>query len=372
MKTRWGLITLLFAVGLMAAMQFIKVSLTLDALAAHYGRSLEVVSFFVSLVSLVGVALGVVAGAFVAKLGTRRVILGALALGAIVSALGAFLPPFWLMVPLRALEGLSHLALVVAVPPTMAAVSLPKDRPVVMSIWAMFFGVAFSLAALLFPPLLAMGGIPALFFAHGAAFLALGLALIFLLPLSDAEDRPIHFVAAHVEAYRSASLAGPGLVFLFYTMLFVATVTFLPQILERPDLAVSLPLISLAGTFAGGWLCRSLEPRHVMMLGYGILLGSGAVLMWGGIWAVYPMFIGMGLVPGACFAAIPAWNVTSGAQARATGAIAQLGNVGTGTGTPLFAFAIALTGAPGLWGLLVVLPLAGLVMAIWVSRRLTS
>ncbi|MEL6690816.1 MAG: MFS transporter, partial [Pseudomonadota bacterium] len=359
-RTSWGLVALLFGVGLLAAMQFIKVSLTLELLADHYERPVEAVSFFVTMVSIVGMALGVVAGALVARLGTRPVVLGALALGGAVSFAGALLPAFPLMLGLRGIEGLSHLAIVVAVPPTMARAATESDRPIVMSIWAMFFGVAFSLGALIFPPLLALGGVPALFIAHGAGFFVLLAVLFFMLPPTEGEPTPIAFFRAHREAYSSARLAGPALVFLIYTLLFVASVTFLPPALGRPELAAILPLISLAGTFVAGWLCRTMPTARVMALGYLCFVLGTLPLPFGGWWASYILFVGMGLVPGACFAAIPAWNATAGDQARSTGAIAQMGNVGTGTGTPLFAFALAMMGTPGLWTLLIVFPIVAL------------
>ncbi|MCH2078269.1 MAG: MFS transporter [Rhodobacteraceae bacterium] len=370
-RTSWGLVAFLFGVGLLAAMQFIKVSLTLDLLAEHYERPVETISFLVTMVSIVGMALGVVAGALVAWLGTRPVVLGALVLGGLVSFAGALLPPFPVMLGLRAIEGLSHLAIVVAVPPTMALAATPSDRPVVMSIWAMFFGVAFSLGALIFPPLLAMGGVPALFVAHGIGFVLLLSALMFLLPPARGEPTNIAFFRAHREAYSSAPLAGPALVFLIYTLLFVASVTFLPPALGRPELAAILPLISLAGTLAAGWLCRTIPPGRVMALGYLCFVLGALPLPFGAWWASYIVFVGMGLVPGACFAAIPAWNSTSGDQARATGAIAQMGNVGTGTGTPLFAFALAMMGTSGLWILLIAFPIAALLIVRAVSTRIS-
>ncbi|MEL7299917.1 MAG: MFS transporter [Pseudomonadota bacterium] len=369
-RTSWTLVAILFFVGLLAAMQFIKVSLTLDALAEHYEASVQAVSFFVTMVSSIGIALGVVAGALVARLGTRPVILGALALGAGVSLAGALLPPYLPMLLLRALEGVSHLALVVAVPPTMAAAATDADRPVVMSIWAMFFGVAFAVAAAVFPLLLALGGVEALFLTHGAAFALLFVVLWVLLPPTRGEPTDIAFFSAHREAYGSARLAGPALVFVIYTLLFVATVTFLPPAFARPELAGILPLVSLAGTFAAGWLCKSQPPGRVMALGYLCML-FGALPLPLGFWpASYLLFIGMGLVPGACFAAIPAWNARGGDQARATGAIAQMGNVGTGLGTPIFAFVIAGTGDAGLWALLILWPVAALMIVRAVTRRL--
>ncbi|MEL6608524.1 MAG: MFS transporter [Pseudomonadota bacterium] len=353
MRTRWGLVALLFVTGLLAAMQFIKVSLTLDALVATYDRPLQVVSGLVSLVSVMGIVLGVVAGAVVARLGTRQIILGALALGALLSAAQALLPPFPALVGLRALEGISHLALVVAIPPTMAAISSDRDRPVVMSIWAMFFGVAFALSAIVIPPLMDTGGLPLIFLLHAAGLAVCGAALIFLLPPGVRSPQEINFFRAHRVIYSSPRVAAPAIGFVFYTILFLAAVTFIPRTLDRPDLAVSLPLVSLVGTLGAGFLCRRYAPDRVAIIGFAGILISAIPLFFGAVWAAWPLFLAMGLPPGASFAAIPHWNAGERDRALATGAIAQMGNVGTGLGTPIFAFAMVWAGSAGLWWLLI-------------------
>jgi hypothetical protein len=72
----------------------------------------------------------------------------------------------------------------------------------------------------------------------------------------------------------------------------------------------------------------------------------------------------MGLIPGASFASIPAWNASEAARARATGALAQLGNLGTVTGTPVLALVVAGAGAPGLLWAVAGVAAAGLVAAL--------
>lgn len=366
--TRWGLVFVLFICGLFAALQFIKVSFVLTDLVAVYDRRLEVIAILVSLVSTVGILLGVVAGAVVARLGARRVIIGALLLGAALSLLQAVLPPFPALFLLRILEGVSHLALVVAIPPTMAAIATPRDQPMVMSIWAMFFGVAFAVSAVVIPPIMDLGGLRLLFALHGVGLLVLAVVLMPLLPPSSPEQREITFFKAHVDIYRAPNIRAPGLIFVFYTVLFVAIVTFLPMELGQPALAGVLPLVSLLGNLIAGWLGRYTSPDRVMVMGYLCLIGGTVGLALGLVWPAYVLFIGMGLVPGACFAAIPYWNATDGDRARSTGAIAQLGNVGTGLGTPIFALAVSADGLSGLLMLLGAISVAGLGVVLWLRR----
>jgi MFS transporter, DHA1 family, inner membrane transport protein len=53
-------------------------------------------------------------------------------------------------------------------------------------------------------------------------------------------------------------------------------------------------------------------------------------------------------VQGASFASIPELVAGPDNRARAAGAVAQLGNLGTTTGTPVLAALLASSGAPGL------------------------
>ena len=156
-----------------AAAQFGKVSLTLNEHAAVFDRSPTGVALFVSLVGLVGLFCGAAAGAIVAWLSPRTSLLIGLVLSAAVSLAQSFLPPAEVYAALRLLEGVPHLTLVVAAPPIMAMIATDRDRPVVMSIWAMFFGLSFALSALIVPALLEWGGLPLVLRAHGIGFLVL-------------------------------------------------------------------------------------------------------------------------------------------------------------------------------------------------------
>ena len=75
----------------------------------------------------------------------------------------------------------------------------------------------------------------------------------------------------------------------------------------------------------------------------------------------------LSLLPGAILPMIPRLNPDAAGQARAFGAIAQTGNVGSALGPPLFAAGAA---AIGPWGLLaptVALCLFGVAAAAWAS-----
>ncbi|MGR3484727.1 MAG: MFS transporter [Paracoccaceae bacterium] len=348
-RTRWGLVLLLFAAGLLAAMQFAKLSLTLGEMALlHPGRP---VAFLVSAVALAGLTLGVLGGSVVARIGPRRVILGSVALGGALSLTQAGVDGWSVLLALRLAEGVAHLGLVVALPTLMAASAAPRDRSVVMGLWGTFFGVGFVVYALVLDGL---GGARAGFAAHGAALLALWPVLWALVPRIEARaPRGQGAWVAHRRLYSTARLSAPGLGHGIYTSLFIALVAFLPGALGLPWLTGALPVANLLGTFAAGFVARSVAAGRLATWAF-----AASALSFAALWALAgtalaaPIalltFLVTGALAGANFAAIPELNRDPADQALANGGMAQMGNVGTFTGTPLFAAAFAVLALDGL------------------------
>ena len=183
-RSDWFLILLVFVIGLNAAAQVIKISLTLHPLSIEFNRSLPEISILVSLVGLISILFGLVTGNIVATFGARRVMLIALLIGAFTSLLEALLPQFLLMSILRLIEGFSHLALVVAAPAMLAHVANDRDRPIAMALWATFFGMAFAIGTVVVPKFLAWGGLQLLFASHGFFLLILTVLLAWRAPYS--------------------------------------------------------------------------------------------------------------------------------------------------------------------------------------------
>ncbi len=352
-RTNWLLITLLLCAGLFSAAQFGKFTLTLDLLGAVYG---DMAAPMISIVGIVGIAFGAVAGAMVTRIGMARALIAAILLGGALSLIEALLPPTPVMIALRVAEGVSHLAMVVAAPTLMAAHASDRDRPVVMGIWASFFGISLALTALVLPSLLALGGLQAVLIAHGVGLLAMGAALWPVLPKERlTRSEPVSYFAEHKAIYTTPNLLIAGGGFVFYTILYIALLAVLPGLLDLPLWSLSIPpMISLIGTFAAGFMARTVAPDRIAIAGFVLTIMSMTALWLTGTpitaWtliAIATLFATMGLIPGACFAMIPHFNPELRDRARATGGIAQMGNIGTTTGTPIF---VAVTNAWGLGG----------------------
>ena len=351
------LVVLLWCAGLGAAAQFGKISILYETLRASYGGNGEVaLGLVVSIVGMVGLIFGTTAGLLVARIGPRRAIVTALVAGAAMSALQALLPAYPLMLASRVIEGASHLAIVVVGPTMIAALAPEARRPLAMTLWSSFFGVTYTALALIGPHATPVG----LFLGHAVYMAALAAILALALP-PDPRLPPAplgNLLKQHVEIYASSRLAAPAMGFCCYTFLYVAILTLLPPetpATHRALIAAGMPLASIVVSLTlGVRLLGQMSAVRLVQWGYaaavpGFLLlwalwGNGTGMLLAGFW----LSAALGIVQGASFASIPELNVTAEDRARAAGAVAQLGNLGTTTGTPVLAALLASAGPPGL------------------------
>ncbi|MDF1726398.1 MAG: MFS transporter [Sulfitobacter sp.] len=372
------LILALWGAGLGAAAQYGKVSVIFDLLPRAYPGAGEALGFAVSLVGFVGILFGIIAGLVVARIRYRRTLILALWLGALVSALQALLPPFPIFLTLRLVEGFSHLGLVVAAPTLIAQLSAERDRGLTLTLWGTFFGVAFAVLAFAGRPLAMAYGPAALFAAHAVYMGVFALTLARALrALPEEQIPPLDLrraLGSHWEIYRSAYLAAPAAGWLFYTFSFVSILTVLPPYIA-PDLRITIlgamPLMSILSSMTlGVVLLRRLSAVDVVMAGFCL---SAVCALW--LWAMpgdpaacLALAGAMGLIQGASFAAVPQLNDQAADQAKANGAMAQMGNVGNTIGTPIMVAALAMMGYAALPVLAGVAFLLGLGIHLWLRH----
>ena len=345
-RTNWSLITLLWATGLLAAAQFAKLTFTIEPLQQIYAGA--PVPLAVSGVSVVGILCGAMAGFFVAKIGARKAVLWAVAASACLSLLQGFEMPFAAFMATRILEGFGHLLMVVALPTMMATLARPGDKSVVMGLWGTFFGVGYAVLALVIPGIVVWGGVQAVYGLHGLVLIAIFPVLWLALPrvMAGTAGMPNVF-AVHRAIYTSPRFYAPSLGHGIYTAIFIAVVAFLPSALEALWLTAVLPLANLSGTFASGFIARRIPASKLSVIGFAVA-GVLFVVLGATGWIIVSLLamFATGVTAGANFAAVPEFNDTPEDQARANGAMAQVGNIGTFSGTPLYALV-----AGSLWGI---------------------
>jgi predicted MFS family arabinose efflux permease len=378
-RTSFPLILALWGAGLGAAGQYAKISVIFDQLGGVYPQAGAALGFIVSLVGLVGIVLGVVAGLVVARIRYRRAMLWALWAGAAVSLFQATLPAMPLMLLSRVIEGMSHLAIVVAAPTLIVSLSAERHRGLTLTLWSTFFGVAFTLLVVLGLPLVEARGLRALFIAHALWMAVFALVLtVFLRPIEVPQEGRLTLAGMacdHVAIYRSPRIAAPGAGWLFYTFCFLAILTVLPPYIApdwRAWVLGAMPLMSIAVSMTFGVVAlRVMTAVSLVQIGFGACIAS---LIW--LWvmpglplACLALAAALGLVQGASFAAVPQLNATAAHQSQAYGAMAQTGNLGNTLGTPALLVVLGVAGFAGLIWTCIAVFAAGLGAHAWMARR---
>jgi DHA1 family inner membrane transport protein len=123
------LVLVLWLAGLGAAAQFAKISIILPELREFYPDATLSLGFLVSLLSVIGIFLGLFAGLIATQIGFRKILIYALVLGSIISAFQATMPAISLLLVSRVFEGFSHLGIVVAAPTLIAQISTTRFQP---------------------------------------------------------------------------------------------------------------------------------------------------------------------------------------------------------------------------------------------------
>lgn len=384
------IILIVWAAGLGAAAQFGKMSVAFPALehvysgssaAGHPAQSPVAIGLILSVVGLVGLVFGTTAGLWVARIGPRRAMVAALALGAAMSLLQTTFPPYALMILSRLVEGFSHLAIVVVGPTAIAGLAGARWQGAAMTLWSSFFGVAYAVLFWLGPEMVRAHGVGPLFSLHAVWMLACAGALALLMP-RDRRGAPSpgggSLLRQHVAIYASPFLAAPAMGFVCYTVTYVAVLTLLPGMMDEAGgfIGVAMPLVSIALSLTlGVWLLGRMRAVTLVQAGFAgaILCTAGLWLAWGQGGAASALALGvagcLGIVQGASFAALAELNPGIEGRAQGAGAIAQLGNLGTTTGTPLLVWLIATAGETGLALFLIGFSALGIAIHALQARR---
>lgn len=374
-------IAFLWLAGLTAAAQFSKISVTFSLFEDIYPDAGPSIGLLLSMISFLGVILGLFAGLLIARYGYKRMLISALIFGAAISLIQSTFPRFELMLTLRILEGFSHLAIVVAAPTLIAQLAAPRYVSLCMTIWSTFFGVAFVTTSWFGIPLVNHYGLPALF--HTLAGLMIIFAIILTVLIPTAFDKknlniklnPAEIFNRHIRAYRSPFMSAPAIGWLCYTLTYVSLITIIPTLLPEADRAAFISLISLIGivtSIAGGLLLLPIiAPTNALILSF-LSASATLSLYWFGLdiqLVCIATFTILGIIQSASFAAVPYLNKTAEEQAQANGAMAQMGNLGNAIGTPLLLLVIAHFQLDGMIAAIIAFYLFGAFMHIILDHR---
>ncbi|MGQ0663272.1 MAG: MFS transporter, partial [Pseudomonadota bacterium] len=278
--SRWPTVLMVVGAGVVAAFQIGKAPAALPVLRADLGLSLVAAGWVISMFNVIGMAVGMIAGAAADRIGHRRVVLMGLGLVAAASLAGAGANGAGVLLLGRFFEGLGFIGVVVAAPVLLIGATSPRDLGLAFGVWGGYMPTGTALMLLASPVLLAPFGWRGLWLANGA------LAAVFALALAAATrdlGRPpaappgggARALSGDIRA--TVGAAGPvtlALAFASYTLQFLAVLGFLPTILVEQEgfsqaLAAALTsfavAVNVAGNLAAGFLIQRGVPRWALM-----------------------------------------------------------------------------------------------------------
>jgi MFS family permease len=373
---------------MVAAVHMGKAPPALPALRAEIGLSLVGAGWVVSLFNVTGGVLGLVAGTFGDRFGSRRVVVYGLVALAAGSLAGAFAHSPWLLLGGRFLEGLGFIAVATAAPGMIVAATRLGDLRLALGAWSTYMPAG-SAAAMVLAPLLLVGlGWRGVWVA--AALLALVWAVLLLCWMPP--DRPHHERTDGASLLRNIVLtvtrAGPwvlALAFGCYTIQWVSLMVWLPTFLvEQRGLAIGSASVLTAlviagnvpGNLLGGWLLH----RHLARWKLIALSGVGMIVCLAAIFGTllpdtlrYLACLAFscvgGMLPAAVLSGAPVVAPSSAQIATTNGLLIQGSNAGQMIGPPALAWLVTLTAdwQSGYW--LLQGAAVAVVALAWVYRR---
>jgi MFS transporter, AAHS family, 3-hydroxyphenylpropionic acid transporter len=381
-KTNWFMVIILWLAGIAAAMQFAKFSFAFDFLKNQYNISSFWMGLSLSVVGFIGLIFGITISIYISKIGQNKILLISLLLGVFISIIQTLKPVFPVLFISRILEGISHLGIVVTAPIIMIIMSSEKHHSIVMGLWSSFFGVAFSVTAWAGKPIVELYSVSGLFLIHAILLFVIFLLLFFSirnLDIPHNENNKISFLTAHKKVYSNWRAVSPGALFFFHTFMYIALFTFLPSLSENENtknlLLVILPLISIIGTMITGVIVQYfVSPSKLSVVAYISLLvliftvklsfGNNALF----VTASIVLILFSGIIQGAVFSLIPNISLTMEDQTNANGAVAQLGNLGSTLGPPVFSYFLAL-GRDSLVIIVMLLSVLGVISGVFIMKK---
>jgi predicted MFS family arabinose efflux permease len=398
-RTNWFLVLVLWFAGIAAAMQFAKFSVAFDFLGNQYNVTPFWIGLALSIVGFIGLVFGITISIYISKIGQNRILIISLLLGAIVSIVQALQPVFSILFLSRIVEGISHLGIVVTAPIIMIIISSEKHHSIVMGLWSTFFGIAFSVTAWIGNPILELYSSSVLFLIH-AIFMTILLTILFFslkqINIQFNNNKKVSFIRgegliprrsvvgllidAHKKVYSNWRTFSPGILFFFHTFMYIALFTFLPGLSgnenTRSFLLVILPLISIVGTMIAGIAAQYfITPSKLSVFAYISLLALIFVIKLSFnnnlLFVITSMILILfsGIIQGSVFSLIPKNTLTREDQTNANGSVAQLGNLGSTLGSPIFSYFLVF-GRDSIIIIVMILGLLGAITGIYITIKI--
>jgi len=323
-KTRWTIVWLLVAAGVLAAWQIGKAPAAIPVLRAELGLSLTQASWVISIFNAIGIVTGMAFGALGDRLGHRRVVLAGLVVMAVASLIGATAAGPALLLATRFFEGLGFMAVVVPIPAILVRACSAADLRLAFGVWGGYMPAGVSLMVLVAPWIMARVGWRGLWLGDGLLLLAFAVLLWASLRRLARGPRQASAVSALEGIRRTVVSPGPLLlaaIFGAYAGVHISVIGFLPTLLIEEQgltLAAAGAVTALAmsmnilGNLLGGALLQRGWARWRLVGGTFVAMGLCALGIYDGglpdgvrfALVLLLNFVG-GIIPASCFAGTP-------------------------------------------------------------------
>lgn len=385
--SRWGVVLLLVGAGVVAAFQVGKAPAALPSLRAELGMGLVLSGWVISILNVVAVVGGTVAGAIADRLGHRRIMLAGLGLIAVANLAGGFASHSAEILIGRVAEGLGFLTIIVAVPSLLIDAAAPRDLKLAFGMWGCYMPIGAAIVILISPTLLVPYGWRGLWWANAliagiyAVALAAGSRGI-AGPRSPEASLPSNLWADIRCSMASRGSIALTLCFMAYSANWLAVLGFLPTFfVEERGMATTTTAtltalavaVNAVGNLMGGVLMQRGMPRwrliafsHLAMALTSLILYSPAVPdLWRYVACLLFSMLS-GVLPASVFSGVAAHSPSKRLIGTTNGLIVQGANLGQMVGPPVLA---VLVGQFGGWQgspiFVTTASVFGLACAIW-------
>jgi len=253
-----------------------------DLTLVQAGNLVSIYAFLIMLFAVIaGIIIARVGYVFFAATGVAFCMLGSFA--------GAFADTISELMLSRAFEGLGWLVGAVALPTLLSTLALPKDRPVVMGLWAAFMPFGSGGMLFLAPALQSVGGWRLCWVVASVLSLVGFVTVVLVCYWQRASLRQLKNADStwNLADLRQLESIAVMLCFLCYSFQFVSVTAFLPtllvqdsgMLLTNASYWAALVLLSNAtGNLAAGWLINSgFKQSHILAASF-LLMGFFACI----------------------------------------------------------------------------------------------
>lgn len=362
-RTDWLAVSVLVLAAMAAAFQIGKAPSALPVIRDELGLSLDEGVWIISIFNLLGITLGMVAGALGDRLGHRRLIVWGFLSMAVASFAGAAADGFVLLLLSRVLEGFGFIVVASVAPSMFLAVSAPRHHRLIFGLYSGYWPAGVAVMILVTPAVMGAIGWRGLWALNGALALLI-LAMVLRVTRAGATRTQRVSPPPFGEALRTFTRIGPmtlALTFGTYSSIHVTVVALLPTFYTEGGtvglgaasvLTALVAVVNVGGNIIAGVAMHRGAPRWILVVGTFVLIAVSALLMYDdGLSfairlsaAIFLSFIA-GMIPACLFAATPIVAPTPSLVGATTGLMMQGSQLGQLVGPVAMAWVVTATGS---------------------------